>query len=64
MVYLIVRSYYSIKCDECGWVNLVERGGDIYNKAQAVRSLGWSYGRDKSVHCSSCRWDNHRARVR
>ena len=26
-----------------------------YNAAQAVRSIGWSYGKDKSVYCDKCR---------
>lgn len=43
-------------CDKCGAVRDVEKDYDkIYNGAQAVRSLGWSFGKDKSVKCSKCR---------
>lgn len=43
-------------CDKCGAVRNVEKDYDkIYNGAQAVRSLGWSFGKDKSVKCSKCR---------
>lgn len=43
-------------CDKCGAVQSVEKNYDtIYNGAQAVRSLGWSFGKDKSVKCNACR---------
>lgn len=43
-------------CDVCGSREEVkENYNGIYNGAQAVRSLGWSFGKDKSVKCSSCR---------
>ncbi len=43
-------------CDKCGAMRDVEKDYDkIYNGAQAVRSLGWSFGKDKSVKCSKCR---------
>lgn len=47
-------------CDKCGAVRDVEKDYDkIYNGAQAVRSLGWSFGKDKIVLCSKCRMDNY-----
>lgn len=47
------------KCDDCGRVEYVEKDYDkIYNGAQAVRSLGWSFGKTGRVRCSSCRWLN------
>lgn len=44
-------------CDVCGERADVEESlrNGIYNGAQAVRSLGWSFGKDKSVKCSKCR---------
>ncbi len=58
---------YSIKvyvctCDECGKNVEVKQTEKIYNGAQAVRSLGWKFGKDKSVKCLECRrhdWDDH-----
>lgn len=48
------------RCDVCGERQDVEESlsGGIYNGAQAVRSLGWSFGKDKSVKCDKCRMDN------
>ena len=43
-------------CDICGRVEQVrENYSTAYNAAQAVRSIGWSYGKDKSVKCDVCR---------
>ena len=44
-------------CDVCGKRVDVEESlnNNIYNGAQAVRSLGWSFGQDKSVRCGKCR---------
>ncbi|MDE7181504.1 MAG: hypothetical protein K2O41_00545 [Clostridia bacterium] len=42
-------------CDVCGARSEVEETTKIYNGAQAVRSLGWSFGKDKRVKCSKCR---------
>lgn len=55
-----VNSYtlhiYVCKCDVCGKIKEVkENYPRIYNGAQAVRSLGWSFGKDKNVKCSDCR---------
>lgn len=48
------------KCDICGkLVEVKENYHGIYNGAQAVRSLGWSFGKDKSVKCDKCRMDNY-----
>lgn len=63
-----VRSYsvhvYVCTCDKCGKrVDVGEnREKGIYNGAQAVRSLGWKFGKDKTVKCSECRsydWNDH-----
>lgn len=44
------------RCDKCGKERQVKEDYDTaYNAAQAVRSLGWSYGKDKSVKCDMCR---------
>lgn len=55
---------YVCKCDVCGKTEYVEESlaNKIYNGAQAVRSLKWSYGKDKSVKCDICRrkeWNDH-----
>lgn len=57
-VYSLSRLYYSCICDKCGKFETVEESTTIYNRAQAVRSLGWSYGKDKSVICETCRKRN------
>ncbi len=51
--------YYSCICDKCGKYKQVQERDTIYNRAQAVRSLGWSYGKDKSVLCNYCRKLNY-----
>lgn len=52
--------YFHCTCDKCGKEMTVaeDRRIGIYNAAQAVRSLGWSYGKDKSVFCFDCRRNN------
>ena len=54
-VYSLKRTDYVCKCDECGKMAIVPESTENYNAAQAVRSLGWSYGKDKSVYCKKCR---------
>ena len=61
-------SSYSIRvyvccCDDCGRVQQVrsDTALNIKNGAYAVRSIGWSFGRDgKTVICDKCRSDNYR----
>ena len=55
MVYGFSKHYYLCKCDCCGAKAIVEENLSVYNGAQAVRSLGWSFGRDKRVLCKTCR---------
>lgn len=43
------------KCDDCGRLEEVEESPGIYNGAQAVRSLGWSFGQYREVRCDKCR---------
>lgn len=55
---------YICTCDKCGKCVDVQENleAGIYNGAQAVRSLGWKFGKDKSVKCLECRshdWDDH-----
>ena len=55
---------YVCKCDVCGKTEHVEENlsANIYNGAQAVRSLKWSFGKDKRVKCDKCRrkeWNDH-----
>ncbi len=49
------KHFYLCTCDKCGEQVVVEQDRHIYNGAQAVRSLHWSFGKDKRVLCSSCR---------
>lgn len=63
----MVSSYskliYVCVCDNCKCKESVEAvsSKNIYNKAQAVRSIGWSFGRDgKTTYCNYCRYDNYR----
>ena len=58
-VYSSSRLYYSCICDKCGKHEVVEESKTIYNRAQAVRSLGWSYGKDRKVLCDKYRIKNH-----
>lgn len=57
----IIRVYVCT-CDKCGKSQDVQPSDEIYNAAQAVRSLGWKFGKDRSVKCAECRrhdWDDH-----
>ena len=57
-VTLINYPVYFCRCDKCLKSASVERDDDagIYNGAQAVRSLGWSFSKDgKTVLCDTCR---------
>ena len=56
MIYSVRKLFYVFKCDCCGKVAEVECDGKrVYNGAQAVRSLGWSFGRDKKIKCPICK---------
>lgn len=61
-VYSIKHTDYICRCDRCHKKVIVPETKDIYNGAQAVRSLGWSYGKDKSVYCDKCRKENRNDR--
>lgn len=61
----MVTSYsvliYVCTCDNCNKVQRVEKNfnKNIYNRAQAVRSLGWSFSKDgKRITCDNCRKHN------
>ena len=58
-VYSVKQIHYVCRCDRCHKMAIVPEGKEIYNGAQAVRSLGWSYGKDKSVIFDICRRQNH-----
>lgn len=58
-VYSVKQIHYVCRCDKCHKMVIVPEGKQIYNGAQAVRSIGWSYGKDKSVICDICRRQNH-----
>ena len=57
-VRLVSKPIYHCTCDKCGATEKVEKTESIYNAASAVRSLGWSFGKDKSVACKKCRMQN------
>ena len=61
-VYRITQVHYVCRCDRCHKMAIVPQTAQIYNGAQAVRSLGWSYGKDKSVYCDKCRKQNWKDR--
>ena len=49
-------TYYRCICDFCKVERDVRRDyKKIYNGAQAVRSIGWSFGKDGTVLCDNCR---------
>ena len=52
-------TYYCCVCDNCQKNERVDRSALIYNGAQAVRSLGWSFGKDGKVLCKTCRMRNY-----
>lgn len=61
-VYSVKQIHYVCRCDRCHKMAIVPEGKEIYNGAQAVRSIGWSYGKDKSVYCDTCRKENRKDR--
>lgn len=46
------------QCDRCGEIREVQESLTAYNAAQAARSIGWSYGKDKKTFCRNCRKQN------
>lgn len=54
-ILLINTPEYYCRCDICNRLAVVKRTINIYNGAQAVRSLGWSFGKDGGVACDRCR---------
>lgn len=52
----IIYTLYTIICDCCGKSTIVDTGDDrfIYNRRQAVRRIGWHFGRDGFIKCPSC----------
>ncbi len=56
MVYSYTKLFYHCICDVCEKFELVDgSSANIYNSAQAVRSIGWSFGRDGIIKCNYCR---------
>lgn len=61
MVYSYTKRIYVCQCENCHEVKEVEASEKIYNGAQAVRFLGWSFGKGgKEILCKRCRYDNYR----
>lgn len=57
--------YYVCVCDKCGKrSDPIKDTSQVYNRAQAARSIGWSYGKDCKVLCDNCRMDNWEDRYR
>jgi hypothetical protein len=51
---------YNCICDNCKKREMVKKDWKkIYNGASAVRSLGWSFGKDGTVLCKNCRMNNY-----
>lgn len=50
--------YYVVQCDECGLSAEIRQRENTYSGAQAVRFLGWSYGKDGRIKCPKCRENN------
>ncbi len=51
--------YYYCICDNCKKTATVNQTPINYNGAQAVRSLGWSFGKNQKVFCNECRKRNY-----
>lgn len=63
MIRKIQKTYYVCKCDNCGKVSEpIEKSPEIYNAAQAARSIGWSFGKTGKVFCKDCRLFNYNDR--
>ena len=58
MVGTLRKTYYVCQCDNCKKIMSVEKSDVIYNKAEAVRFLKWSFSRDRKVTCKDCRKHN------
>lgn len=55
MIYGYKKYYFVITCDICGKKIEIEKTKQIYNGAQAARSTGWSFGKNKKIKCNQCR---------
>ena len=67
MVTSYSKLFYVCICDNCKRVHTVEKDFNkkIYNRAQAVRSIRWSFGEDgKTVVCADCRKFNLKDKYR
>ena len=53
----ITITRYEIKCDYCGMTEYVDTSykKNVYNRRQAVRSIGWTLQREDKVKCNTCR---------
>ena len=63
-VILVNIPKYGCLCDNCKKYISVSKTNEIYNGAQAVRSLGWSFGKDGKVLCDECRKENYKDNYR
>ena len=54
-VVLINTPQYICRCDNCKKSAIVDKTVNIYNGAQAVRSLSWSFSKNGKVLCKNCR---------
>ncbi len=51
------KPYWHCICDNCGKNELIAKTKDLYNGAQAIRSLGWSFTKDRKTYCKKCRME-------
>lgn len=61
MVKRFINSFYVCECDRCKktCVVLSSLANNVHSCAQAARSIGWSFGRNKkNVLCDECRLNN------
>lgn len=52
-----IFSEYTITCDVCGVKVILDTREHprVYNRRSAVRSIGWSIGRNEFIKCDKCR---------
>lgn len=53
----IIYTIYKITCDSCGASISLDtiQYPHLYNRRLAVRSIGWSFGRNGVIKCNKCR---------
>ena len=49
------KTFFVCECDLCGLTLVIEKSSKVYNRAQAARSFGFSYGRNRKCYFKYCR---------